>query len=128
MINVITLTGNMTRDPETRTVNDKVVCNFTMAVNRPWKTDDVDFIRCQVWGNIGENTAKYCSKGSKVGIVGRLQIRNYEDKEGNKKTIAEVNCNQVQFLDNKKGESNSSPSNEDDPIEGKEVTDEDVPF
>ena len=125
MINNIVLTGNMTRDPEARQVGDKTVCNFTLAVNRPWKTDDVDFIRCQAWGNIGGNTAKYCSKGSKVAVTGRLQVRSYEDKEGARKTIAEVNCSQVQFLDSKKGESNPSP--EDNPIEGKE-SDEQIPF
>ena len=132
MINVITLTGNMTRDPEARAVGDKTVCNFTLAVNRPWKTDDVDFIRCQAWGAIAENTAKYCSKGSKVAVTGRLQIRNYEDKEGAKKTIAEVNCSQVQFLDSKKDNNNSgstpsNPSPEDNPIEGKE-SNEEIPF
>ena len=127
MINVITLTGNMVRDPEARAVGDKTVCNFTLAVNRPWKTDDVDFIRCQAWGNIGGNTAKYCSKGSKVAVTGRLQVRNYEDKEGNKKTIAEVNCNQVQFLDSKGGSAPGNPSPEDNPIEGEE-SDEQIPF
>ncbi len=127
MINVITLTGNMTRDPETRQVNDKTVCNFTLAVNRPWKTEDVDFIRCQVWGAIADNTAKYCSKGSKVGVTGRLQVRNYQDKEGNKKTIAEVSCNQVQFLDSKG--SNNKPDPEDDPVAGMGEDSEDpIPF
>ncbi len=127
-MNVITIIGNMTRDPETRQVNDKSVTNFTLAVNRPWKTDDADFIRCQAWGPMGENTAKYCGKGSKVGVTGRLQVRTFEDKEGNKKTIAEVSCNQVQFLDSKK-DSNSRPAPEDDPVAGMgEDSEERIPF
>ncbi len=116
-MNTVVLIGNMTRDPETRTVNDKIVCNFTLAVNRPWKTDEVDFIRCQCWGKIGENTETYCEKGSKVGISGRLQIRKYE-KDGQNREIAEVVCDRVEFLGSKKK----------DVIQGEEVDALDVPF
>ena len=116
-MNNVCLIGNMTRDPETRQAGDKTVCNFTLAVNRPWKTDEVDFIRCQVWGRGADNTAQYCSKGSKVGVTGRLSVRQYE-KDGEKKTFAEVVCDRVQFL---------TPKNEYAGM-GQEVDDGDCPF
>ena len=118
-MNSVCLIGNMTRDPETRQAGDKTVCNFTLAVNRPWKTDEVDFIRCQVWGRRADNTAQYCSKGSKVGVTGRLSVRQYE-KDGERKTIAEVVCDRVQFLDSKKKDDYAGM--------GQEVDDQDVPF
>ena len=118
-MNNICLIGNMTRDPETRQAGDKTVCNFTLAVNRPWKTDEVDFIRCQVWGRGADNTAQYCSKGSKVGVTGRLSVRQYE-KDGEKKTIAEVVCDRVQFLDSKKKDDYAGM--------GQEVDDQECPF
>ncbi len=120
-MNSVILIGNMTRDPELKyTQSSKAVANFTLAVNRPWKTDDVDFIRCQVWAAPAENTVKYCSKGSKVAVSGRLQVRNYEDKDGTKKTIAEVVADRVQFLDSKKQQNDIIPGDEIDPS--------DIPF
>ena len=118
-MNSVCLIGNMTRDPETRQAGDKTVCNFTLAVNRPWKTDEVDFIRCQVWGRGADNTAQYCSKGSEVGVTGRLSVRQYE-KDGERKTIAEVVCDRVQFLDSKKKDDYAGL--------GQEVDDSDIPF
>ena len=119
-MNSVCLIGNMTRDPELRhTPNGKTVTNFTLAVNNPFKDNEPDYIRCQCWGKTAENTETYCSKGSKVGVTGRLQIRQYE-KDGERKTIAEVVCDRVQFLDSKKKDDYAGM--------GQEVDDQDVPF
>ena len=120
-MNNVCLIGNMTRDPELRhTPNGKTVTNFTLAVNKPFGDNEPDYIRCQCWGKTAENTAQYCSKGSKVGVTGRLSVRSYE-KDGQKRTIAEVVCDRVIFLDSKRG-------NNDSPFGGEEVDSSDVPF
>ena len=93
-MNKVLLTGRLTRDPELRyTSNNKAVCNFTIATNRPVVRDGekiADFINCIVWGKTAENLSKYQSKGSLVGIDGRLESRSYDDKDGNKRYVPEV--------------------------------------
>ena len=105
MINNVVLTGRLTADPELKyTANEgHSVCNFTLAVDR-MGSDEADFIRCVAWRKTAELVAEYLKKGSQAGVVGRLQIRNYEDKDGNKRTAAEVVCSQVQFLGGKNSE------------------------
>jgi single-strand DNA-binding protein len=132
MLNNIVLIGRLTRDPELRytTSNGTAVATFTLAVNRRFKGDggqEADFVPVVVWRNQAENCAKYISKGSLVAVEGRLQIRPYEDKEGKRRTIAEVVANSVQFLDTKKSSSQSdsmgAPTFDDSMI-----GDDDVPF
>ncbi len=101
------LVGRLTRDPELRhTANNIAVANFTVAINRPFKTEDgeseADFINCVAWRDRAENTAKFCRKGDMIGVVGRLQTRSYDDNEGNRRFITEVVCENVQFLEPKK--------------------------
>ena len=104
----IILIGRLTKDPELRdTQAGKAVCSFTLAVDRPYSGDkkEADFINVIVWNKVGENCAKYLSKGRKVAVQGRLQIRSYEDDKGYKKYITEVVANSVEFLEfgDKKG-------------------------
>lgn len=120
-MNNISLIGNLTRDPEVRyTQLGKAVAGFTIAVNRPKAKDadkaEVDFIPIVVWGNIGENCGKYLTKGSKVGVSGRLQIRDYEAQDGSKRRIAEVVAQNVEFLTpkNATGGQASVPPDDDD--------------
>lgn len=106
MLNRVVLVGRMVRDPELRrTGNGTAVTSFTIAVNRAFSNQngekEADFIPCVVWQKGAENTAKYCSKGSLVGVDGRLQSRTYEDNNGNKRTVIEVVCDSVQFLESK---------------------------
>lgn len=107
-MNKIILIGRMTKDPEIKHLEevDKYICNFTVAVNRRIKnsngTFDADFIPVTVWGKTAENTAKYMKKGSLVSVVGRLQIRSYNNKDGIKKYVTEVVGEEVQFLEYKK--------------------------
>lgn len=103
-MNKFLCTGNLTRDVEKReTNNGKAVANFSIAVSRPF-SDETDFFNVTVWGNQAENCAKYLKKGSKIGIVGSLQNRSYEDKDGIKRTITEIVAESVEFLSPKQAE------------------------
>ena len=104
MINSVTLVGRMTRDPELRrTPQGDAVTSFTLAVNRNYTSRDgqqqADFINCVVWRKPAENVERYCSKGSLVGVEGRIQTRSYDNQQGQKVYVVEVICNSVQFLD-----------------------------
>lgn len=104
MLNRVVLVGRMTRDPELRrTANGTPVASFTLAMNRNFSSQNgerqADFIPCVVWNKAAENTAKYCSKGSLVGVDGRLQSRSYQNQDGRRVSVIEVICDSVQFLE-----------------------------
>ena len=104
MLNRIILTGRLVREPELRYTpnNNTPVCTFTLAVERNRRNaqgeKETDFINIVVWGKAGENCANYLGKGKLAAVNGRLQIRSYTDKEGVRRTIAEVVAEEVQFL------------------------------
>jgi single-strand DNA-binding protein len=106
-VNKIILVGNLTRDPELSTVPSGVsVCKFSIAVNRRQSKDgtrETDFFNIVVWRTIGENCAKYLKKGNRVGVVGEMHFRNYE-QDGVKKTYSEVVADEVEFLTPKGGD------------------------
>lgn len=109
MANKTFLSGNLTKDPELRsTSTGKSVATFSVAVKREYG-DETDFFNIVVWGKNGENCAKYLQKGSKVLVVGQLQNRSYEAKDGSKRTVTEINASEVEFLspNNNKGKSQS---------------------
>lgn len=115
-MNCVILTGNLTRDPELKYLpgGGNAVTTFTVAVQRPFKNKEgnyeADFIPVQVWGRSAENAANYLRKGSRAGVSGRLQVRSYEDKEGNKRWVTEVVADRVEFLDSKgAGEQKQEP-------------------
>ena len=104
MLNRVVLVGRMTRDPELRrTANGTPVASFTLAMNRNFSSQNgerqADFIPCVVWNKAAQNTAKYCSKGSLVGVDGRLQSRSYQNQDGRRVSVIEVICDSVQFLE-----------------------------
>lgn len=105
-MNTVILIGRLTRDPELRYTNSgHAVANFTLAVDRPFsKEKETDFIPIIVWQKQAENCANYLFKGSQVAVEGRLQVRGYEDKQGNKRSVTEVVASSVQFLDTRKRE------------------------
>lgn len=115
-MNAVNLVGRMTRDPELRQTNSgTAVVNFNLAVNRMFKSSDgqdADFINILAFGKTAENTAQYCSKGSLIGVSGRIQTRNYTNSQGNKVYVTEVVANEVQFLDTKKKESSNETAND----------------
>lgn len=103
MMNKAILTGRLTRDIELKTTPIGVsVCTFTLAVNRRYKNDqgeyDADFINCVAWRNGAELLAKHFQKGDMVGIVGSIQTRNYDNKDGQKVYVTEVNAEEIHFV------------------------------
>lgn len=115
MLNRVVLVGRMVRDPELRrTGNGTAVTSFTIAMNRNFTSQNgerqADFIPCVVWNKAAENTARYCSKGSLVGVEGRLQSRTYQDNNGNNRNVIEVVCDSVQFLETRAQSSNRQVS------------------
>lgn len=104
MINRAILVGRLTKDPELRrTTNDIAVATFTLAVNRQYSNQsgerEADFIQCVVWRRQAETVSQFLSKGSLVGVEGRIQTRTYDDQDGNRKYITEIVCDSVQFLE-----------------------------
>ena len=109
MLNQITIMGRLTRDPELRrTGTGTAVANFTLAVDRDFGKEEkeTDFIECVAWRQVGEFVSKYFTKGRMAVVSGRLQIRKWTDKDGNKRSTAEVVADNVYFGDSK-GDSNS---------------------
>jgi single-strand DNA-binding protein len=102
-MNKVILVGNLTRDPElSETPSGVAVCRFAIAVSRDYANSDgtreTDFFNITVWRGRAEVCGKYLKKGSKVAIVGSLQNRSYEDKDGIKRTVTDVVANEVEFL------------------------------
>lgn len=102
-MNKVILIGNLTADPELRSTGSGTsVCTFRLAVERRFSSRDgerqTDFINVVAWRQLGENCAKFLSKGRQAAVSGSLQIRSYEDKDGVKRTAAEVVADDVQFL------------------------------
>ncbi len=102
-MNNVSLVGRLTKDPELRTISTgNTTCNFTVAVTRQFTNAsgerETDFINCVIWGKQAENLAKYCTKGSLVGVTGRIQTRNYDGQDGKKVYVTEVAANNVTFL------------------------------
>ena len=102
-MNKVILVGNLTRDPElTETPSGVAVCRFSIAVSRDYANAegnrDVDFFNITVWRGRAENCGKYLKKGNKVAIVGSIQTRSYEDKDGIKGNVTEIVANEVEFL------------------------------
>ena len=106
MLNRIVLMGRLTRDPELRkTQSDTPVCSFSLAVDRDYKRDgekETDFIDVVAWRSTAEFVSKYFTKGRMAAVEGRLQIRDWTDKEGGKRRSAEVIVNSIYFGDSKK--------------------------
>ena len=121
------LIGNLTRDPEQRMTGSGIsVATFTVAVQRKFADANgerkADFFNCVAFRALAENTAKYVKKGSKVFVGGALQNRSYDDKDGNKRYVTEIICDEVEFLDKARG------AKHDTEPQYEAVDDEDLPF
>ena len=119
MLNKIILMGRLTRDPELRrTQSGTAVASFTLAVDRDYKPQDgereTDFIDIVAWRGTGEFVSKYVTKGRMAVVEGRLQVRDWTDKDGNKRRSTEVVADNVYFGDSKRSESGTpaEPSGE----------------
>jgi single-strand DNA-binding protein len=106
LINNTVLVGRLTKDPDLRyTANGTAVASFTLAVNRNFKSKDgereADFINCVIWRKSAESIAKMVRKGSLIGVVGRIQTRNYENQQGQRVYVTEVVADNFQMLESK---------------------------
>lgn len=144
MINSVNLTGRLTKDPELRvSQNNVAVGNFTLAVNRSFTDQNgerqADFINCVLFRKTAEIAKQYLSKGSMVGVTGRLQTRNYENKEGQRVYVTEVVVENLAFLETKSDnnqQSNNNYNQQSNVSVGQNpfgnpksnITDEDLPF
>ncbi len=133
-MNKVYLIGNLTRDPELAETSSGIkVCRFAIAVNRTYAGSDgnreTDFFNITVWRTQAENCGRYLKKGSKVAIVGSLQNRSYEDKEGVKRNVTDIIASEVEFLASRSaqdGGQEEAPKRERPKLEP--VTDDDLPF
>lgn len=104
-MNQVVLIGRLTKDPEMKWISDsqKAVTTFTLAVNRPYEKDDgADFLRIVVFGKSAENCERYLSKGSQIGVQGRIQTGSYETKTGEKRYTTDIIADRVEFLSSAK--------------------------
>ena len=109
-MNKVFLIGNLTRDPElTETPSGVPVCRFSIAVNRPNSSQDgerqTDFFNCTAWRGQAETIARFTKKGHKMSVIGSIQLRNYEDNQGAKRTVVDVIVQDFEFLTPKSNES-----------------------
>ena len=131
MLNNVVIMGRLTRDPELRrTQGGTAVTSFTMAVDRDFKSQsgekETDFIDVVAWRNTGEFAAKYLAKGRMAAVEGRIQVRDWQDKDGNRRKAVEVVADNVYFADSKR---DSKPQESRDDQEFDEIEDDgDFPF
>lgn len=112
-MNKVFLIGNLTRDPElTETASGVSVCHFSIAVNRPYSGEEkkTDFFNVTAWRGLADNVARYCAKGNKVAVTGSVQMRLWEDNDGNKHQAVDIIAQDVEFLTSK------NRNNEDDDL------------
>ena len=145
-VNKVILVGNLGRDPELRyTQNGQAVANFTLATSESWtdksgeKAERTEWHRIVTWGKLAEMCAQYLSKGRTVYIEGRLQTRDWEDRDGNKRQTTEINAGTVQFLGGPRSEGGGSRSPQSGGSDGSSdgfsdsggrppAADDDIPF
>lgn len=138
MINNVVLVGRLVRDPELRyTPQNTAVATFTLAVNRRFKNAqgerEADFINCVIWRQFAENLANWAKKGALIGVTGSIQVRNYENKEGQRVYVTEVLADNFQMLESNSNKSESEQSKgkqNPDTFDGSpmEISDDDLPF
>lgn len=135
-MNSIVLMGRLVKDPEVRyTSTGKVVCQFTLAVDRPFTNQngqkEADFIPAVIWGKQGEIAGNSLSKGHRALVEGRLQIRNYTAKDGSKRYVSEVIAGRFEFIEKRADVAPQQPAPQQGGMEsfGSEVPfDEEIPF
>lgn len=129
-MNHVTIIGNLTKAPDMRqTTSGKNVCSFTVAVNRRFKDAQgnamTDFFNVVAWGKLAELCGRYLDKGRKCCVMGELQNRSYETKDGTKRTITEIVAEQVEFLTLR---TDAALSETAVPEGFTDIEDEDLPF
>ena len=125
-MNKIVILGRLTKDPEVRyTTSQKVVASLTLAVDRPFLGQDgkreADFIPVVIWGKTAEMVGNSCAKGHRLLVEGRLQIRNFDAKDGTKHWVTEVIANSVEFIERKEQAKKMTDMGQSVPFDSEEV-------
>lgn len=133
-MNKLIIIGNLTRDPDTRTVSSgATVCSFTIAVNRKVKCEgqpDADFFRISAWNKLGDVCQRYLAKGRKVCVVGSVSVSSYDGKDGVMRFSLDVMAEDVEFLSPKSDDQRSDAGETGAPAASgfQEVDDDSLPF
>lgn len=134
-MNKVYLIGNLTRDPErSETTSGIAFCRFALAVNRTYANSEgnreADYFNVIVWRTLAENCGRFLKKGSKIAVVGSLQNRSYEDKDGIKRNVTDIVASEVEFLTTNRGDEQDVPAEvkPGKPATLTEVDDSDLPF
>lgn len=132
-MNKVVLLGRLTKDPELRYAqgNGTAVCKFTLAVARPFKKDETDFINCVAFGKTGETIAQYFTKGRQIALVGNIRTGSYQAQDGTKMYTTNVIIENFEFVGNNNvnNQSWSAQDNSEESFEGMTpVDDGDMPF
>ncbi len=136
-MNKVVLIGNLTKDPEYATTSSgTAVCKMSLAVNRNFTNAngerEADYFNIVAWRGLADNCSKYLSKGKKIGLVGQIQNRSYETKDGERKYVTEIVADDIEFL-SPVGESGQSqgqaqPPQKKKPSDLKPIDDDGLPF
>ena len=132
-MNRIILLGRLTKDPDVKvTTTQKTVCTFTLAVDRPFASKngqrEADFIPIQTWNKTAEICGNSLSKGQRALVEGRLQIRSYDGKDGNKHYVTEVIADRVEFIERKEKSAQKAESEAMEGFGSEVQFDEEIPF
>ena len=137
MTNLTILTGRITKDLELKQAGQTQVTNFSLAVDNPFKKDDISFFDIVAFGKTAELLNNYCGKGSKILIEGNLKQDRFQDKEGNNRSVVRVIANRIEFLDSKgSNQQNGQPQQQrgqatagNNPFDnGTDIDNSDLPF
>ena len=127
-MNKVIIMGKLTKDPDFRvTANGKVLATFTLAVNRKYEKDVADFLPIITFSKTAEFTEKWLKKGMQIIVVGRIQVRKWETKEGENRYSTEIIAEEVEFADSKKQEDKEETKGDWQPMH-ETLTDADLPF
>lgn len=129
-MNKVILIGRLTKDPELRFAagSGNAVCRFTLAVTRPFKKDETDFINCIAFGKTGETITQYLTKGKELAISGSIRTGSYDSKTGNKVYTTDVVIDSFEFIGGGKGNSSTPSNNSNFDNDITPVDDGDMPF
>lgn len=126
-MNIVAITGRITKDLELKQAGQTQVTNFSMAVENPYKKDDASFFDIVAFGKTAELLNQYCGKGSKIGIDGTLKQDRFTDKEGNNRSVVRITANRIEFL-NTKGQSNGQSQQQSGQAKPQQAPAKDNPF
>lgn len=128
-MNKALIIGRLTKTPATSQSGELTIARFTLAVDRPTKKDEADFISCVAFGKTAETIEKYLNKGSKIAVEGRIQTGNYTNKDGQKVYTTDVIVERFDFCESKgKSEAQTAPEGADSFMNIAEGIDDEMPF